>query len=164
MDTETFIAIIDTHKKLIYKICYTYCSNRESRKDLQQEILLQLWTSFSKYDGRVKISTWMYRVALNTAISFYRRGKKHAQRHVGISEEVIWLSSEESHIEQDEDVRMLFAFIEKLNEVDKAVILLYMEGQKYREIAEVLGISETNVASKISRIKKLLRTQFENKK
>jgi len=80
VEREQFIGIIQENKNLIYKICRTYCSGPELRKDLEQEIIMNLWNSFEKFDGRVKISTWMYRVALNTAISFYRREKKHQEK------------------------------------------------------------------------------------
>lgn len=163
MDKDKFISVVKDNKNLIYKICYSYCSNPENRKDLQQEILLQLWNSFEKFDGRVKISTWIYRIALNTAISFYRNDYKHNNRKVNIDESIISIPNP-GHIysEQDEKIEMLYQFIECLNELDKALILLYLDDNKYRDIAEILGISETNVATKISRIKKNLKEHFSN--
>jgi RNA polymerase sigma factor (sigma-70 family) len=160
VEKEAFISVIRDHQKLIYKIGYSYCSNPEDRKDLQQEILLQLWNSFSKFDGRVKLSTWIYRVALNTAISFYRNQNKHKSNRVAIDASVISLSNFEYLSEQDENLVMLHHFIESLNDLDKALILLYLDDNKHKDIAEVLGISETNVATKISRIKKILKEQL----
>ena len=162
MEKEKFISVIKDNQNLIYKICYSYCSNSENRKDLQQEILMQLWNSFSKFDGRVKISTWIYRIALNTAITFYRNDCKYKDKKVTIDASIISLSYFESDSEQDETIVMLYHFIERLDEMDKALILLYLDDNKYKDIADILGISETNIATKISRIKKSLKEQFSN--
>ena len=162
MEKDKFISVIKDNQNLIFKICYSYCSNPENRKDLQQEILLQLWNSFSKFDGRVKISTWIYRIALNTAISYYRNDCKHKDKKVTIDASIISLSNFESESEQDENIVMLYQFIERLDEMDKALILLYLDDNKYKDIADILGISETNVATRISRIKKNLKEQFSN--
>lgn len=162
MEKDKFISVIKDNQNLIFKICYSYCSNSEDRKDLQQEILIQLWNSFTKFDGRVKISTWIYRIALNTAISFYRKDCKYKEKTVTIDASIISLSIFESDSEQDEKVALLYKFIERLNEMDKALILLYLDDNSYKEIAEILGISETNVATKISRVKKNLKEQFSN--
>ena len=162
MDKDKFVSVVKDNQNLIFKICYSYCSNLENRKDLQQEILMQLWNSFSKFDGRVKLSTWIYRIALNTAITFYRNDCKHKDRKATIDASVISLSDFEYVPEQDEKIVMLYQFIEYLNEMDKALILLYLDDNKYKDIAEILGISETNVATKISRIKKILKEQFIN--
>lgn len=162
MGEDKFISVIKDNQKLIYKICYSYCSNQENRKDLEQEILLQLWGSFPKFDGRVKISTWIYRIALNTAISFYRNDCKHSKKNDPIDVSIISNSNFETETEKDENISLLFQFIESFNEMDKALILLYLDDNKYKEIADILGITETNVATKISRIKKRLKEQFSN--
>ena len=162
MEKDKFISVIRDNQNLIYKICYSYCKDADNRKDLQQEILIQLWNSFSKFDGRVKLSTWIYRIALNTAITFYRNDCKHSDKKISIDASIISLSDFEYVPEQDENIAMLYQFIEKLNEMDKALILLYLDNNKQKDIAEVLGISETNVATKISRIKKFLKEQFSN--
>lgn len=162
VEKDKFISVIKDNQNLIYKICYSYCSNSENRKDLQQEILMHLWNSFSKFDGRVKISTWIYRIALNTAITYYRNDCKHKDKKVTIDASIISLSYFESDSGQDENIVMLYDFIERLDEMDKALILLYLDDNKYKEIADILGITETNVATKISRIKKSLKEQFSN--
>jgi len=162
VEKDKFISVIKDNQKLIFKICYSYCSNQETRKDLQQEILLQLWSSFSKFDGRVKISTWIYRIALNTAISFYRYDCKHSDKLESLDELIISISNFEIETEKDENISMLYHFIEQLDKLDKALILLYLDDNKYRDIADILGISETNVATKISRIKKRLKEHFCN--
>ena len=162
MEKDKFLSVIKDNQNLIFKICYSYCSNPEDRKDLQQEILIQLWNSLRKFDGRVKISTWIYRIALNSAISFYRKDSKHREKTVTIDASIISLSIFESDSEQEEKITLLYKFIECLNEMDKALILLYLDDNSYKDIAEILGISETNVATKISRVKKNLKEQFSN--
>jgi len=162
VEKEKFISVIKDHQNLIFKICYTYCSDVENRKDLEQEILLQLWKSFKKFDGRAKMSTWIYRIALNTAISFYRSDKKINDRKVAIDASIISISNFEYDAELKENISILYQFIEKLDEFEKALILLYLDDNKYKDIADILGISETNVATKISRIKKTLKDQFSN--
>ena len=162
MEKDKFISVIKDNQNLIYKICCSYCSNAENRKDLQQEILIQLWNSFSKFDGRAKLSTWIYRIALNTAITFYRNDSKHSNKKVSIDTAIISLSDFEYVPEQDENIAMLYQFIENLIDIDKALILLYLDDNRQKDIAEILGISETNVATKISRIKKILKEQFSN--
>ena len=162
MEKDKFLSVIKDNQNLIFKICYSYCSNSEDRKDLQQEILIQLWSSFRKFDGRVKISTWIYRIALNTAISFYRKDCITQRKTVTIDASIISLTIIESESDQQENIALLYKFIEHLNELNKALILLYLDDKSYKDMAEILGISETNVATKISRIKKNLKEQFSN--
>lgn len=148
---------------MIYKICSTYCPDNEDRKDLQQEILLQLWNSFDKFDGRVKMSTWIYRIALNTAISFYRSEKKHSHNKVTIEESLFSLpGSGEADSVINENIQRLYQIINKLNELEKALILLYLDNLRYNEIANIMGITETNVATKLNRIKQKIKKQFES--
>ena len=163
MDKDKFIAIVKEHRVLIYKVCCSYCQDADSRNDLQQDILLQLWGSLSKYDGSTKLSTWIYRIALNTAISFYRKNKKHQEKKINLDDDVIIsLPSSEVDYQQKESITLLYQFINKLNDFDKALILLYLDEYKYEEIAEILGISKTNVATKISRIKQILKNKIAN--
>lgn len=162
MEKNKFIQIIKENQNLVFKICYSYCHDSEDRKDLEQEIILQLWKSFKKFDGRVKISTWMYRVALNTAISFYRKTSNHNKKHLPIDESIISLPNIEKTTDLEENISLLYKSIDKFNKIDKALMLLYLDNNKYKDIAEILGISETNVATKISRIKNELKKQFNN--
>ena len=162
MEKDQFVSVMKEHQNLIFKICHTYCANTENRKDLQQDIFIQLWKSFEKFDGRVKISTWIYKVALNTAIFYYRKDSKHNNnKTVSLDADVITLANREPDVELDENITLLYKFIGQLNELDKALILLYLDDNKQKEIAEILGLSETNVATKISRIKKNLKEQFK---
>jgi len=162
---EKFIKTIDEHKKIIYKIVNSYCPNREDRKDLEQEIIIQLWNSFDKYDSNYKYSTWMYRIALNVSISFYRKEKKWTIKDPFYNEESIFIIEEDKNdkeTELDYHLKLLQEFIHKLNELNKALMLLYLEEKSYEEIAEILGITKTNVATKISRIKLKLKKEFQN--
>ena len=118
-------------------------------------------STFEIYDGRVKISTWIYRVALNTAISFYRRESKVKKKVTTLNDEIIHLPDNYENSQQ-ENISMLYRFIDEMNELDRALILLYLDDYKYQEIADILGITETNVATKISRIKKKLKEKFND--
>lgn len=161
---DTFITTIDTHKKIIYKIVNSYCQNTEDRKDLEQEIIIQLWNSFNKYNAEYKYSTWMYRIALNVAISFYRKEKKWSVKNDFYNEDSIYSIADENEYdtELDHNIKLLQEFINKLNELNKALVLLYLEEKSHEEIAEILGITKTNVATKISRLKLKLKKEFQN--
>ncbi|MBS1516461.1 MAG: RNA polymerase sigma factor [Bacteroidetes bacterium] len=163
-----FLKIISDHKKLIYKICYAYCKDPDDRKDLEQEIIIQIWRSLDKYDEKFKLSTWLYRISLNTAISFYRKAATEDKYREQYSKEIISLqeinpaenSSEKGN--KDERIDFIYEFLEELDKVNKALLLLYLDCNTYKEISLILGISETNVATKISRLKTKLREKFKN--
>lgn len=155
---ERFQARLEGHKKILYKICNSYCRDRGARDDLAQEIVIQLWQSFGKYDESRRFSTWMYRIALNVAISFYRRERTRS-RHVISDEEHVLEAANETE-SQSEEIRVLYQFIEGLDPLNKALVLLYLDGNNYQEIAEVVGISETNVATKISRLKSKMKQEL----
>jgi RNA polymerase sigma factor (sigma-70 family) len=159
---EAFQNRIEQHKKILYKVCNAYCRDRDAREDLAQEITLQLWRSFGKFDGRCQFSTWMYRIALNAAISFYRTEGTRT-RHV-ISDEQRLLTAESEIERQPEEVRLLYELIEELDPLSRALILLYLDGNTYPEIADIVGITETNVATKISRLKSKMKQEFGTKK
>jgi len=153
---ERFQDLLDDHKKILYKVCNSYCPNSSDRDDLAQEIIFQLWRSFKDYDGRTLFSTWMYRVALNVAISSYRRERVRS-KHV-FADPIVDVPDEREN--QSDDVRFLFQCIERLDPLNKALMLLYLDGHSYAEISEVLGISETNVGTKVGRLKKAFREQL----
>lgn len=160
---DTFITTIDTHKKIIYKIVNSYCPNREDRKDLEQEIIIQLWNSFDNYNDKYKYSTWIYRIALNVAISFYRKERKWSVKNDFFDEDSIFSIEEdvkEEKTDLDYHMKLLQEFINNLGELDKALMLLYLEEKSHEEITEILGITKTNVATKINRIKLKLRKEF----
>jgi len=155
---ESFQKLLEEHRKILYKICHCYCRSRDDRDDLAQEIVVQLWRSFQSYDGRCRFSTWMYRVALNVAISFYRRERVRTE-HIITAEEPLLAIADETPTQPDE-IRLLYQAIERLDPLNKALILLYLDGNSYAEIGEVLGITQTNVATKIGRLKETLRREF----
>jgi RNA polymerase sigma factor (sigma-70 family) len=155
---ERFQVLVDQHKRILYKICNSYCRNREDRDDLAQEIIIHLWRSFGKFDEHYRFSTWMYRIALNVAISFYRRENTRT-RHV-ISDEAHLLTAIDNTETQPEEIRLLYQFIGELDPLNKALVLLYLEGNSYQEIADVLGISPTNAATKIGRLKEKMKREF----
>ena len=156
---DRFQALLGEHEKIVFKVANMYCRNAEDRRDLAQEICVQAWRSFGSYDATRSFSTWMYRIALNVAISF-TRSAGHRDRHsVPLDEESHDIADDNAIIsESDERVRALHAFIDQLDALNRALMLLYLEDRSYREIAEVLGITETNVATKISRLKQRIRT------
>jgi RNA polymerase sigma-70 factor (ECF subfamily) len=155
-----FLSVIETNKGIIYKVANAYCLNAEDRKDLIQEIIVQLWKSFHRYNDQYKYTTWMYRIALNTAISFYRRENRRKQVSGPLSEQIIDLVHDNNVPETDRNIGHLQQFIADLKELDKALMLLYLEEKSHKEIAEITGISETNVSTKIGRIKKILKQKF----
>ncbi|MDQ3021659.1 MAG: sigma-70 family RNA polymerase sigma factor [Bacteroidota bacterium] len=159
---EEFLNLIQENRKIIFKICNSYCKNKDDREDLAQEIVYQLWKSFIGFNPDYKFSTWMYRIALNVAISFYRKDKKSRNtisidEHVIEIEDIIYDSNESG-----KNLNLLQRFINELKELDRALMILYLEEKNYKEISDILGISETNVATKISRIKFKLKQKFTN--
>lgn len=149
---ERFQNLLEEHKKILYKICNLYCKNRDDREDLAQEIAIQLWRSFPSFDERCRFSTWMYRIALNVAISFYRREDTRTRTIFSDNERLLHAVDETAS--EPEHMQALYQFIESLDPLNRALVLLYLDGNSYLEIAEVLGISETNVATKLSRLKR----------
>ncbi|MCW3467075.1 RNA polymerase sigma factor [Chitinophaga nivalis] len=159
-DMDPFLAVIAAHKGIIYKVANLYCRDEENRKDLIQEILIQLWLSFPKYNEQYKLSTWMYRIALNVAISFYRKeNSRHPINHP-LPEQVLYLQEEQGGGNRDTDLDHLHRFIKELKEIDRAVIILYLEKNSQQEISKILGLTATNVATKVARIKQQLQQKF----
>jgi RNA polymerase sigma-70 factor (ECF subfamily) len=158
-EQERFQALLEDHKKILYKVCRSYCRNPGDRDDLAQEIIVQLWRSFRAFDARTRFSTWMYRIALNVAISFYRRESVRTRHVLPGSEHLLEVIDETGN--RSEEVELLYQWIEELDPLNKALAILYLDGNSYQEIADVLGISETNVATKISRLKQGMRQKKE---
>ena len=158
---EQFRTLIERHRGIVFKVTNTYSFHTEDRADLAQEIAAQLWRAFPGYDPQRPFSTWTYRIALNVAIS-HVRSTTHASRHVVPLEEDLHDIADESAVdhEADQQVRALHRFIAQLDKLNRALLLLYLEDQGYREIADILGISETNVATKISRLKQRIRNEI----
>lgn len=158
---EAFQNQVEQHKKILYKVLNVYCRDRDAREDLGQEIMIQLWRSFAKFDGRCQFSTWMYRIALNVAISFFRR--EGARTRVVMADEQRLLEAVDETDREPEEIRTLYEFIAELDPFSKALILLYLDGNTYPEIAGIVGITETNVATKISRLKNQMKQEFRTK-
>lgn len=155
-----FIELLQTNKGILYKVARTYCYSEEERKDLIQEITLNVWKAFPNYDSKYKFSSWLYRIALNVAISYLRKETKRRKINEALHGDLVELTnSQEDPI--DHQISMLYSAISELNAFDKALMLLYLEENSYREIAEIMGISESNVATKINRIKKVIKEKFQ---
>lgn len=157
-----FEATIEENKGLIFKVANLYCKSAEDRQDLIQEIVLQIWHSFDKYNQSAKMSTWLYRIALNVAISSYRkrvRRKKHLVTAPLLDYKKLEMPDETDN-EKEQQLQLLEQFITELKKLDRALMILYLEEKSHAEIADILGISTSNVATKIGRIKKKLKKQF----
>jgi RNA polymerase sigma-70 factor (ECF subfamily) len=160
-DKEKFVEIIEKNRGIIFKICNNYCKNPEDQKDLAQDITIELWKNFDKYDAKYKLTTWMYRIALNVAISSYRKQLTKKKYSTTLDLGFVHITQEETN-NNEEELKMLKGFIDQLDEMNKALIILYLDSNSHKEIAEILNISTSNVGTKISRIKEKLKTYFLN--
>jgi RNA polymerase sigma-70 factor (ECF subfamily) len=155
---EFFTETIKANQKILFKVSMVYTTNEEDRKDLYQEIVIQLWKSITTFRNDAKISTWIYRIALNTAITQIRKAKNRIDQ-IPISEFVANYT-ESPDTEFEDRLKMLYRQIERLNDLEKAIVLLLLDDKSYEEIAAVVGLSLTNVATRISRIKQKLKAQI----
>ena len=151
-----FINLIENNKKLIYKVSHMYCDNTIDKRDLFQDIISNLWIAYPNFQNKSKVSTWVYRVSLNTAITWFRDYSKQSKR-IQYTNLIPHLSNEEDNT-IDELYDQLYSAINSLGKIDKAIMLLLLDECSYEEIAEIIGISKTNVATKIGRIKMKLRS------
>lgn len=157
-DEHEFVGRIETHRGLLAKVAAAYCRDAAQREDLIQDMVLQLWSSRTRFDDRLKFSTWMYRVALNVAISAYRRQMRRPET-IALSES--FAESLPSLPGEDDALpEVLREHVERLDEFNRALVVLYLDDRPYSEIAEILGISESNVGTKIARIKERLRREI----
>ena len=156
---ERFVSIINEYEATILSICRIYTNGKkEKMRDLFQDVLINIWKSIDTFEGKSSISTWLYRIALNTAISHLRKREKQIQI-VDITEEFNRFSDENK---PDEQLETLYVAIEKLNDIDKSIIFLYLDKKNHKEIAEILGISVSNVGTRIQRIKVKLKNIIKN--
>ena len=151
---QEFLSVIREYERVIYKVCYLYANPNAPLNDLYQDVILNIWKAFPKFRKECKISTWIYRIALNTCISFYRK-EKNVPEIVSLTHEIDWTS--EAHDPINEMLKQLYRMINHLGQLDKSIILLYLEDKSYDEIAEITGLTVTNVATKLSRIKDKLK-------
>jgi RNA polymerase sigma factor (sigma-70 family) len=160
-DGTRFLALLHEHRAILYKVAFGYCRNREDRVDLVQEMAIQLWRSFGRYDGRVKFSTWAYRVAMNVAISHFRGEGRRIRDTLPFDELAYELAADDPLAEEAGDnMRVLRRLIDGLDELNRALVLLYLEGHTSEEIAEIVGISPGNVTTRMNRVKNELQRGF----
>ncbi|HYG38558.1 MAG TPA: sigma-70 family RNA polymerase sigma factor [Cytophagales bacterium] len=149
---KEFVDLINSHSRLLYKICNLYCDEAEDRKDMFQEIVLQLWKAFPSFRNESSVSTWMYRIGLNTAVSNFRKVSKGVFK-TSISDAVFQVPNPGDFYPESDQIIALHKAISELNTIEKAVVMLYLEEKSYEEIAEILGITKSNVGVKLLRIK-----------
>ena len=149
---DEFVELVTRYKDVIFKVCYIY-AEKDDIEDYYQEVLIQIWRSLPKFRGESKVTTWIYRISLNTCISHVRKNTKGNINKVPLIDVNLW----ENDIEKKQQVDEMYSLINQLNKLEKAVILLWLEDRDYEEIASVVGITKANVAVKINRIKEKLR-------
>lgn len=152
-----FVTDLESNQNIVHKICSLYTNDRDSHNDLFQEITIQLWKAYPKFRGESKFSTWMYRVALNTAITLYRKSKRSIKTQ-DYDSVIFKIKSDEYDNTQEEQLKLMYKAVKQLGDIDKALIFLYLENKNYKEIAETLGITEVNTRVKMNRIKGKLKT------
>lgn len=151
-----FETLLERHRGIVFKVAGTYCRNAADRDDLAQDIAAQLWRAFPDYDEARPFSTWAYRIALNVAISFRRRDARRGSAEP-LDETLHEVADPNTPEHGDDAVRVLQRFMAELDPLHRALLLLYLDEKSQREIADILGISETNVSTKINRLKQRLR-------
>ena len=154
MDKElehSFVTELERNQNIVHKVCRLYTSMPDEHNDLFQEITIQLWKAYPKFRGEAKFSTWMYRVALNTAITLYRKSKRKVptQSYENI---LINLKASEYNDDEEQQLKLMYDAIKQLSDVEKALIFLYLEDKNYKEISETLGLTEINSRVKMNRI------------
>lgn len=154
---HNFVTELENNQNIVHKVCTLYTNDRDAHKDLFQEITIQLWRAYPKFRGDSKFSTWMYRVALNTAITLYRKSKRRVKT---LQDDSIFcrIKADEYDETEEQQLALMYKAVKQLNDIDKALVFLFLEDKNYAEISETLGISEVNARVKMNRIKNKLRT------
>lgn len=153
---ESFVTQLNENQNIIHKICRLYTQGDEAHNDLFQEITIQLWKAFPKFRGESKFSTWAYRVALNTSITLYRKNSKNANT-IPFETGKHFVFQEDYNYQEEEHIKLLYKAVQQLNDIEKALVFMYLEDKNYEEIAQTLGISEVNARVKMNRIKTKLK-------
>lgn len=153
---QSFVKQLQENQNIIHKICRLYTNDAEAHKDLFQEITIQLWKAFPKFRGDSKFSTWAYRVALNTAITLYRKSTRTIKT-VDYETQQFFISQDDYNYEEEERLKLMYQAVHQLNDIEKALVFMYLEDKDYTEISETLGITEVNARVKMNRIKGKLR-------
>lgn len=152
---KKFVALLAEYQQVIYKVCYVYVSEGDTLSDLYQEVVINLWKAFPRFRGECKVSTWMYRISLNTCISFFRKStSRPSVVPINIDLEASLTDGED----KTSQLRELYRLINRLSRLERALLLLWLEERSYQEIGDILGISKNNVAVKLNRIKEKLKT------
>lgn len=159
---QEFAELISQNQDIIHKVCRLYCPKKDDRQDLFQDIVYQLWKSYASFKGESKFTTWMYRVALNTAITSYRKLKRQGFP-TELDEKFMQIPDKQTDEDLDEKIKLLYQAIATLSDIEKAIIMLHLEDHSYQETAQILGITLTNVGVKINRIKKKLKDILSKK-
>ena len=158
-----FECTIEQHKGILFKVARAYCPNEVDRQDLIQEMMIQIWQTIHKYNNQYEISTWLYRISLNVAISFYRRSSTRAKKYTDLNE-LIMATPVDDKPEKERQLNLLEQFINELREIDKALMILYLDDMSHAEISKILGLSVSNVGTRIGRIKEGLKKRFSQLK
>ncbi len=154
---KEFLKIVEKNQGIIHKVCNVYCDSEEDKQDLFQEIVAQLWKSYPSFRKESKFSTWMYRVALNTAITTFKKSKRRPDQD-SLTYDNFQLKDDSYDAGLEDNIKLLHKAIKKLSGVEKSIILLFLEGKKYEEIAEITGITQNYVRVKMNRIKRKLKS------
>ena len=151
---KEYLEMIAAQQRTVFKVCYIYAKDQDDLNDLFQEVVLNLWKSFPRYRGDSKLSTWVYRIAMNTCITFLRRSNSRPQTIPMTAQVASTLEADEKTAEQ---LKELYRLINQLGKLERALILLWLEERSYQEMADILGISKANVAVKLNRTKEKLK-------
>jgi len=151
-----FVSNLEMHQNIVHKICRIYTNDQAAHNDLFQEITIQLWKAYPKFRGEAKFSTWMYRVALNTAITLYRKKKRSIQTQ-DYDTVHFRIQAQEYDPQEEQQLKLMYNAVKELNDIDKALVFLYLEDKNYKEISDTLGISEVNARVKMNRVKTKLK-------
>jgi len=154
---HSFVEQLEKHQNIVHKVCRLYTNNQDAHNDLFQEITIQLWKAFPKFRGDAKFSTWMYRIGLNTAITLYRKSKRtiNTQQFESVQFKIKAVEYDDT---EEQQLKALYKAVHQLNDIEKALVFLYLEDKNYSEISETLGITQVNARVKMNRVKTKLRT------
>ncbi|WP_335964359.1 sigma-70 family RNA polymerase sigma factor [Galbibacter sp. PAP.153] len=151
-----FVSELEENQNIVHKICKIYTDDPEAHNDLFQEITIQLWKAYPKFRGDAKFSTWMYRIALNTAITLYRKSKRQVKTQ-DFDTVLYKVKAKEYDDTEEKQLQLMYDAIKQLNDIEKALVFLYLEDKNYKEIADTIGITEVNARVKMNRIKTKLK-------
>ncbi|MCK0070944.1 RNA polymerase sigma factor [Kordiimonas laminariae] len=162
LSEQDIIKVIEANKGLLFKVAHQYCHDRNDREDLVQEMIIAVWKSANRYDPEYKLSTWMTRIAINVAVSHYRKNRKHKEATETIDDHSSIAAPD--NFENSEQNHLLKQILQQETPLNRALVILYLEGNNQAEIAEILGISGSNVASKLHRLKTKFAKQHAQEK